>query len=161
VDREKCAQASVIPLPALDRGLAAYVIFTNFEETRLSLSAANRLAHDLSMRLVVMAAQVVPYPVPLDDPPVSTEFTRELLMRLVRGVEAEIKLYLCRDRNETIRHALPRGSVVVIGTRKHRWWDRDHVLARQLRRDGHQLMLIDTGRVSLAEGVLEAAMPNH
>jgi hypothetical protein len=57
--------------------------------------------------------------------------------------EADItaRVYLCRDRDPTIRRALEPGSLVVIGSRK-RWWSYwTPPLARLLKRDGHDVIL--------------------
>jgi hypothetical protein len=119
-----------------------YVIFTDFEGTRRALQAAAQLAHDLETRFVLLAAQVVPYPLPLDDPPVAAEFTERVLSQLVSEQEAEVsvKLYLCRDRKETIRSALGPDSLVVLGTRRRWWPGSERMLARLLRRDGHKVI---------------------
>jgi hypothetical protein len=92
---------------------------------------------------------VVPYPLPLEHPPVAAEFTERALSQLASGQELEvtIKVYLCRDRNETIRRALTPDSFVVIGTQKRWWLNRDKMLARLLRRDGHSVIVVDIGRL--------------
>ena len=133
--------------PALERepNLQLYVIFTNPSGTRRALCAASHLARDLDTRLVLLAAQVVPYPLPLDDPPVSREFTDRILTQLASEQETDIavKLYLCRDRVETIRRALGPDSLVVLGTRTRWWPGREQMLARLLKRDGHKVIYAD------------------
>jgi hypothetical protein len=125
------------------------VIFTNAEGTKGALKAANCLAHDLDTRVILLVPQVVPYPLLLEHPPVSAEFTERALSQLAseQALEVTIKVYLCRDRNATIRRALTPDSLVVIGTRKHRWPNRDKTLARLLRRDGHSVILVDISRL--------------
>jgi hypothetical protein len=49
-------------------------------------------------------------------------------------------LYLCRDRDETIRQVLRPESVVVIGRSKWWWPTEENHLARILRRDGHRVI---------------------
>jgi hypothetical protein len=122
--------------------LNVHVIFTTFEGTRTALKVARKLAHGLSARITVLVAQVVPYPVPLESPPVSIEFLEKTLVRMVEDPEVEttIQVRLCRDSKETIRKSLGPESMVVIGGHA-RWWPiRDWMLAWNLRRDGHHLI---------------------
>ena len=118
------------------------VIFTSLKGTRAALQAAGKLARDLGARVTVLAAQVVPYPLPLEKPPVPVEFTEQALLQVVseEDVETAIDLRLCRDSEETIREALPPGSVVVIGDRRRWWRVREWMLAWKLRRDGHRVI---------------------
>ena len=133
------------PVQAPDRRLELYVVFTDFDATLRALRAAGELARDLDARLVLLAAQVVPYPLALESPPVSGQFTENILARLLRGRDGEVeaRLYLCRDRTQAIRDALPADSLVVIGTRSRWLPDGARKLARLLQRDGHRVVLLD------------------
>jgi hypothetical protein len=125
--------------------LQIYIIFTNPLAINVTLEAANELAHDLDARLTVLIARIVPYPLPLEHPPVSTEFTEQFLSQLVKGpdVATTVHVLLCRDRNETIRRAVRPDSIVLIGSRKRWWPNRDNTLARRLRRDGHHVIVLN------------------
>ena len=131
-----------------DSNLQLHVIFTGLKETEASLGAAGQLARDLGGRLTLLVAEVVPYPLPLDCPPVPAEFTEKVLSQLAgkQEVETRVQVYLCRDRNQTIRQALIPNSIVVIGSRKRWWPTREQWLASLLRRDGHQVIVLDTGQ---------------
>jgi hypothetical protein len=135
------------PVQAPDRRLELYVVFTDFDATLRALRAAGELARDLDARLVLLAAQVVPYPLALESPPVSGQFTENILARLLRGRDGEVeaRLYLCRDRNQAIRDALAADSLVVIGTRSRWLPDGARKLARILQRDGHHVILLGRG----------------
>ena len=130
-----------------DSNLQLHVIFTGLKETEASLGAAGQLARDLGGRLTLMVAEVVPYPLPVDCPPVPAEFTEKVLSQLAgkQEVETRVQVYLCRDRNQTIRQPLIPNSIVVIGSRKRWWPTREQWLASLLRRDGHQVIVLDTG----------------
>ena len=132
-----------------DSNLQLHVIFTGLKETEASLGAAGEWARDLGGRLTLLVAEVVPFPLDLDCPPVPTEFTEELLSQLAgkQEVETSVKVFLCRDRNQTIRQALNPNSIVVIGSRKRWWPTRAQWLASLLRRDGHQVIVLDTRRL--------------
>jgi hypothetical protein len=125
--------------------LDIHVIFTNMADTQATLKAAGWLARDLGARVTILAAQVVPYRLPLDSPPVPIEFTERALGRIAseQEVEAAVKVYLCRDQRETIRQALKPDSVVVIGGKKRWWPTAEQRLAGMLKRDGHRVVLVE------------------
>ena len=85
---------------------------------------------------------MVPYPLPLDRPPVPVEFTERTLRALAseQTVETVVEFYLCRDREDTIRQVLKPESIVVIPGRKRWWPTADNRLAKLLRRDGHRVI---------------------
>jgi hypothetical protein len=126
-----------------DPGLDVNVIFTGASRTRAALAAAVSLAAGLQARVTILAAQVVPYQLPLEEPPVAIEFTEQKLWQMAAEQEsgAAVVLYLCRDREQTIRQVLRPESVVVIGGRKWWWPTEEQHLAKILRRDGHRVIL--------------------
>jgi hypothetical protein len=93
------------------------VIFTDAPETKAVLSAAACLAHGLDLPLEVLAAQVVPYPLPLDAPPVAVDFAEHEMFRLVADLDAPVavRILLCRDPEETLLRAVGQDALVVIG----------------------------------------------
>lgn len=126
-------------------GLNVHVICTSLEGAKTAFGVARKLARDLGASITVLAAQVVPYPLPLEEPPVGVEFTEQALLRMVgeEEVDTAIDVRLCRDSEETIREALAPESVVVMGGRR-RWWPiREWMLAWKLRRDGHHVIYAD------------------
>ena len=87
----------------------------------------------------------MPFPLPLENPPVSIDFTESIMCRLVSDLETEIavQILLCREPEEALRDALGPEALVVIGTGKRWWSSRYRNLARRLRADGRHLILID------------------
>ncbi len=134
------AESILLPLAAQDREEAVYVIYTNFEGTRRALCAAARLVRGLGIRLVLLAAQLVPFPLPLEEPPVASEFTRRRMADLAVEADAEVRVLLCRDRGETLRRVLPPGALVLYAAPRRWWWGWERTLRRQLRREGHQVI---------------------
>jgi hypothetical protein len=137
------------PLPAQpdvshsSRKLDLHVIFTDLAKTAAALATARTLAQDLGARITLMAAQVVPYPLPLNQPDVPVEFTERVMESLAIDNDATVEIYLCRDRNEAIRHVLPPDSLVIVGARKWRWWPSwESRLARLLRHDGRRVLVV-------------------
>ena len=128
--------------------LRVTVVATNDRGTLAALRTAGKLAANLGARIALVKAQVVPFQFPLDKPPVSTDFLQRQLHGLVceARIEAEeitIQLWLCRNRNESLRKILRAHSLVVIGGRK-RWWSRrERTLERYLSRLGHQVVFVD------------------
>ena len=119
------------------------VVYTRLPGTAETLQVASSLARGLGARVTIHLAREIPYPLALKSPPVPIAFTEEKLLRLASGqpVDTSIQVYLCRDLTETIRQALKPESVVVIGGQKRWWRTREEVLARELRRDGHHVIL--------------------
>ena len=115
--------------------LDIHVVFTKIPGTQAPLTAATDLARHLGGRVAILVAQVVPYPLPLDRPPIPVEFTEQALASLGRDPEVEtaVRIYLCRDQQETIRQVLKPESVVIVGARG---------LAKTLKRDGHHVILV-------------------
>jgi hypothetical protein len=118
------------------------VIFTDLPKTAAALATARTMARGLGARITVMMAQVVPYPLPLAEPDVPVEFTQRLLQSIAVE-DATVEIYLCRDRKQTIRHALPPDSLVIVGARKRHWWPSwEYQLTKILRQDGRRVLVV-------------------
>ncbi len=130
-----------------ERRLNISVVFTSVESTLAALKEAGNLANSLGARISLLVPQVVSYPLPLESPPVLVEFN-EKRFRVIASqspVETSVHIYLCRDRLQTLNSVLSPGSLVVVGGRKRWWWPtRDQVLARDLRRAGHEVIFKET-----------------
>ncbi len=136
---------SLSPFTARGPNARVYVIYTDVGGTRTALDAAARLARGLNLALLLLAARRVPFPLPLDDPPVSVEFAEQAMYSLVGGLDVElaVKILLCREPEDALREAIAPEALVVIGTGKQ-WWRRQYRnLARKLKAEGRQLILIN------------------
>jgi hypothetical protein len=118
-----------------------WVVFTGSAYTSGALSLVSRLA----ARISIVAAHVVPYPLPLLDPPVDPAFLEQRLLSLAlgSGADATVQIYLCRDRAETLDRILPAGATVVIGGRRHWWRTAEQRLARALAHHGRNIFFFD------------------
>jgi len=107
------------------------------------------LASKLSARISLLAAHVVPYPLPLLDPAVRPEFLERSLLHLAlsHDVETNVQIYLCRDSVETLNRVLPAGATVVIGGRKRWWRTAEQRLARALAHHGRSIFFIDPTQI--------------
>ena len=123
------------------------VLFTSVGATLTALKQAGTLANQLEAHINLLVLQVVPYPLPLDSPPVSVAWN-ERRLRVIASespVETKIHLYFCRDLFETLLSMLKPRSVVVIGGRRRWWWPTpEKALARSLRHAGHEVIFTGT-----------------
>ncbi len=143
--------ATGIPAPPgseeTDARLHVAVVFTSGEATVAALRKAGALASRLNARVTLVVPQIVPWPLPLDSPPVLLSFN-EARFRAIAAespVETTVRLYLCRDRVETLRAVLGPHSLVVVGGRRSWWPTPEKRLARNLRRAGHEVIFAETG----------------
>ena len=129
-----------------DRKLDIAVVFTSVESTLAALKDAGHLAHSLGARIILVVPQEVPFPAPLESPPVLVEFNENRFRAIASEspVETSVQIYLCRDRLETLLWALQPGSIVVLGGKKRWWPTKDERLARQLRRAGYEVLFKET-----------------
>jgi hypothetical protein len=136
--------------------LEVNLIFTNPPATVCALETVESLARDLGASIRLRATVVVPYQLPVEEPPVSIPFLErslfDLISRLERdGFEASAHLYFCRDRDKALLQVLRRNSLVVLGGRKRWWPTADSRLARALRAEGHRVIIVDSRAQAASE----------
>jgi hypothetical protein len=129
-----------------EHSLEIAVVFTSATPTIAALKRAGALAHRLRARINLLVPQIVPYPLPLESPPVLLDFGEQRFREIAVEslVETMIQIYLCRDRLETLKSVLTPRSLVVIGGPKRWWLTREKSLARKLRRAGHEVIFTET-----------------
>jgi hypothetical protein len=130
----------------VDQKLNISVVFTSVHSTLVALREAANLANKLDARIMLVVPQVVPYPVPLETPPVLVEFS-ENRFRVVAAespVETSVQIYLCRDPFVTLAWVLQPRSIVVIAGRRRWWPTREERLAWHLRRAGYEVLFKET-----------------
>lgn len=122
------------------------VIFTSVEPTLGALKKAGALAASLGAWITLLVPQVVPYPLPLETPPILLDWN-EKRFRVIASespVETAVRIYLCRERFEALSSVLTSGSIIVLGARKKWWPTAESRLARKLRRAGYPVILSET-----------------
>jgi len=149
LDRVLTAKAA-FPLPdktqETEPRLNISVVFTTIEATLEALKRAGDLASRLCGQITLLVPQVVPFPLPLTSPPVLLDWSERRFHVIAREspVETSVKLYLCRDREETLIRVLTPQSLIVMGGRR-RWWPTAETrLARKLRHAGHEVIFTET-----------------
>ncbi len=131
----------------VERKLNISVVFTSVKSTLEALKEAGSLASSLGARITLLVPQVVPYPLPLESPPVLVEFNENRFRVIASAslVETSVNIYLCRDKLQTLTSVLSQGAIVVLGGRRRWWWpSRDEILARELRRAGYEVLFKET-----------------
>ncbi len=129
-----------------ESGLNIDVVFTSVDPTLAALKKAGALASRLNARITLLIPQIVPYPLPLETPPVLLEFN-ERRFRIIASessVETTVRIYLCRDQLETLAVVLKPHSVVVVGGRRRWWPTAEKRLAGKLHRAGHEVIFTET-----------------
>jgi hypothetical protein len=119
------------------------VIFTSPRNTIAAIHLAAGLMTGLDGQIALIDAQPIPYPSPLDKPPILIDFTRQRLLAITNVSTVEITPYiiLCRFRFEALVNVLKPDSLIVIGCRKS-WrptWETR--LARKLRHRGYDVLV--------------------
>lgn len=125
--------------------LEVSVVFTDATGTLAALEMAERLAKRLEARLRLLMPYEVPYTLPLSKPAVPVEFLEGQIRTLASRVPMEIaaNIYLCRDKQRTLRLILKTGSLVIMGGRKGWWPTPAQRLAGTLERDGHHVIFTE------------------
>ena len=144
------------------RRLEIQVIFTTVESTQTALRTATRLAHDLNAQVRLVATQVVPYPLPLDRPPVPVALTKQRLRALAASAAGDtcVHLLLCRDRRQALQGLQTPGSLLVVGG-KRRWWPTaERRLARWLEAEGHSVLFTAAAATEAGSGPRPLSFPD-
>jgi hypothetical protein len=138
--------ATGLPEPSLagdvDEKLNVQVVYTSEASVLDAMREACVLAGNLRARIALIVPQVVPYPLPLESPPILIDFSERRLRQLasLSPVETLVRIYLCRDASETLKKVLLPGPPVVICGRRRWWPTRERKLAHKLRKAGHEVV---------------------
>jgi hypothetical protein len=135
---------------------AVYAVFSSAKDTLIAANVGHRLATALQVPLTIVHFQTVPYSVPLDRPadlsPAETEtFVTELR---TAGIDADVRVLLCRDPARSLAAAFDGPSLVVLAGPRSRW-PRRSASARMrllLEAAGHVVVFVDTSASYAAIG---------
>ena len=132
---------------AIGRGSLQIVVpGSSLELAQAAVDTVADLATNLQAGAALVAIQVVPYTLPLENPPVSSQFYRRRLEEMVSRspVPVRVELLLARDQEFALQRFLPHASVILVPARRRRWWwkSKEEKLACALRRAGHKVALV-------------------
>jgi hypothetical protein len=133
---------------------AVYVVFTSIEDTLAAVKVAHSLATTMGASLTIVHFWMVPPQLPVDAPTgISPAESEAFLARLrAEGVDAEVRICLCRSDQRAIAQAFKPRSLVVLAGRRH-WWPTP--LERRLRAleaAGHHVLCVSTSKAKRGEG---------
>jgi hypothetical protein len=123
--------------------LSVVIPYTTMEHTQAAIRHVG-VCSDLDVHVTLVDVQVVPFPCPLDQPPIDSKYSRSRLAALFSETSLPgrgVVLY-ARDWLEGIRRALEPQSLIVMATRRRWWPTREEKLARSLSKAGYQVMLL-------------------
>ncbi len=118
------------------------VLCTETRQTLLALKTAAILTNGLHAHIRLLAPQIVPYPLPLEEPPISEAFLQRRLRTLIdrSAIAARIDIRLCRDRWQMLNDVLAPGSVIVLHRRRRWLLSPESRLAKKLQAAGHRVV---------------------
>jgi hypothetical protein len=122
--------------------LQIFVIYTEFHEAVAALRAAERLANQLGALVRLVMPYEVSYSLPLDRPPVLTNFLKAQLADAAARAEVDVEgqVCLCREKRAALNNLMPPNSLIVFGGRK-RWWPTESSrLAKYFQKLGHHVV---------------------
>jgi hypothetical protein len=124
------------------------VLFTDIPHTLDALRLAAALGHGLNAKIQILVPVVVPWPMDLAQTPVSHAHLERRLTTTANGaaVPTRIQIVHCRDREEAIEQSLGPHSIVIVGWRRRRLFDRTGRLVKRLRALGHHVVSAGTGK---------------
>ncbi len=121
------------------------IVYTTPEATRTALLAARSYSKQLKVRVRVLAFQIVPYPLNIDEPDVSNEFAIDQILTALTAdpeIEFSLEYFLCRDPEDALIRYLESPTIVVIAGRSRLFPSKEQRLARRLSNLGHQVVFI-------------------
>jgi hypothetical protein len=135
--------STALPCPPADP-LEVVVLFLKMQGTFEALEMAATLAKGLHASFRMIVLREVPYSLPLSEPAVSNEFAERQFCDYVLNLNFDVKvdIYLCRSRNKELLQILKPHSLVILCTKKGWWPSPEKQLAKFLRKNSHQVLLI-------------------
>jgi hypothetical protein len=96
------------------------------------------------VHVYLVDAQVVPFPCPINEPPVDKEHTQRRLQELFEesGLTGRAQVFYTRDRTQALMQILEPKSLVIVAAKKRWWPTREKGLACALAKAGHQVVLL-------------------
>jgi hypothetical protein len=133
------------------------VVFTRMRTALKALEDARRMSRAIGGRVRLLVPHVVPFPLQLDEPPVSTAFLEDMLRAAVDDdeVETRIEVWVCRDAGELLERILRPASVVILAGPRLWWPSLESRLSKRLEAAGHTVLYSSEG------GRTDAGHPPH
>jgi hypothetical protein len=132
------------PARPAQSALEITVLYTNVGPTLTALRRAAFLARDLGATIRILNVRIVPYPLPLEHPPVDRDVLSRNISTLADGLPIPTRIQICfgRDVADSILQSLSPNSIVIVGASTRWWRTKEQRLARQISRHGHQVIFV-------------------
>ena len=129
--------------------LRVVVPYTTPDLTRAALRHAG-VCTDLDVRVRLVDIQIVPFPCPLNRPPINKDFSEERLRTLLDQSElhGNVAVLYTRGWLEGFKKVMEPGSLVILVAKKRWWPTREERLARTLMKAGYDVMLLPVYEVN-------------
>jgi hypothetical protein len=126
--------------------LSVFVVVTSTNATLKALEIAGEIAVSLGSSIVLVAAQMILFPLTIDKPLLSIAFLTERLETAAIPASGGIKafVYLYRDPPDTLTTIFKFNSPWFSVSGKAGGQSRDGILARKLERAGSSFILVET-----------------
>jgi len=121
------------------------VLFTTEEETLAAARVAAVLARAMAVPMTIVHCRAVPYPLSVDAPVGVSPAESDAFIRRLQseGVDARVRVFLCRDRENVAPKAFRRHSLIVVGGRRRWWPTASERWRRRLEAAGHFVLFTD------------------
>jgi len=131
-------------------GFEVGVLFSSPSETLRALKIAQSMAAELDARISLIYVQVVPYPLPLDRPPVDVDILSQRLRSVAdhARMPIEIRIFFGRDVLDTLKHTLDPETVLITGSERPGWLSSEQRMIKRLLKQGHSVILAEQPKVS-------------
>jgi len=132
--------------PAAISNLQVVIPHRTAQLTRTALKYAASLSNDLNARIRLIDVYVVPYGVPLDEPPVNPRHLARKIRQLAQesAVPVSAEVVYARDWEQGFRRSLAPSSLVLMTIKRSWWRTSDKRLAARLRKIGHQVVWVES-----------------
>jgi len=140
IQKKSARRAEVPPFP---QTLDIVVLYTSEELAAAALLRAEELAHGMKLRVRLVCAQMVPYPLPVDQPPINLQYLKSELERVSDRCSLEVQgeIVLARDMQTALKSALKPNSVVVLASHCRFWQTKEESLRKECIKAGHEVVL--------------------
>jgi hypothetical protein len=128
---------------ASEKVIEVVVLYTSVELAEAALKRAEELAHGMELRVRLVYAQIVPYPLPVDKPPINLDHLQHELALVSEhsGLAVEGEIVLARDIQTALQTTLKPHSIVVLASRRRLWRTKEESLKKECVKAGHEVVL--------------------
>jgi hypothetical protein len=139
--------SKLLEAPSSKQTLDVVVLYTSVELTEAALERAEQLAQGMELRVRLVCTQIVPYPLPVERPPINlTHLERKLAQISERcHLTVETEIVLARDMVTALKSTLKPESIIVLASNHRLWRTKEETLRNQCIKAGHEVVLCYAG----------------